>query len=62
MRHKKKSLASASLLKFLKITPVKKIPIELKPIKSKSGQVKFKSSTPPSVHSRDVPTKKIQSP
>ena len=41
--HKKKSVASPSLLKFLKRTPAKKIPIELKPIKSKPRQVKFKS-------------------
>ena len=51
-----------SLLKFLKRTPAKKIPIELKPIKSKPRQVKFKSSTPSSVPSPDVPTKKILPP
>ena len=60
--HKKKSVASPSLLKFLKRTPAKKIPIELKPIKSKPRQVKFKSSTPSSVPSPDVPTKKILPP
>ena len=60
--HKKKSVASPSLLKFLKRTPAKKIPIELKPIKSKPRQVKFKSSTSSSVPSPDVPTKKILPP
>ena len=60
--HKRKSVASPSLLKFLKRTPAKKIPIELKPIKSKPRQIKFKSSTPSSVPSPDVPTKKILPP
>ena len=60
--HKKKSVASPSLLKYLKRTPAKKIPIELKPIKSKPRQVKFKSSTPSSVPSPDVPTKEILPP
>ena len=60
--HKKKSVASPSLLKFLKRTPVTKIPIELKPIKSKPRQVKFKSSTPSSVPSPDAPMKKILPP
>ena len=43
--HKKKIMASLSLLKFLKRTPAKKISIELKSIKSKRRQVRFKSST-----------------
>ena len=60
--HKKKSVASPSLLKFLKRTPAKKIPIELKSIKSKPKQVKFKSSTPPSISSPDVPSNKILPP
>ena len=61
--HKEKSVASLSLLKFLKRTPAKKIPIELKPIKSKPKQVKFKSSvTPSSISSPDVPSNKILSP
>jgi len=60
--HKKKSVASPSLLKFLKRTPAKKIPIELKPIKSKPKQVKFKSSTPSSISSSDAPFNKILPP
>ena len=52
--HNKKSVTSRSLLGFLKKTPAKKIPIELKPIKSKPRQV--------SVPSPDVPTKKILPP
>jgi len=60
--HKKKSVASPSLLKFLKRTPAKKIPIELKPIKSKPKQVKFTSSTPSSISSPDVPSNKILPP
>ena len=60
--HKKKSVDSPSLLKFLNRIPAKKIPIELKPIKSKPRQVKFKSSTPSSVPSPNVPTKKILPP
>ena len=60
--HKKKSVASPSLLKFLKRTPAKKIPIELKPIKSKSKQIEFKSSTPSSISSPDVPSNKILPP
>ena len=59
---KKKSMAFTSLLKFLKRTPAKKISIELKSIKSKPRQVKFKSSTPSSVPSPDVPMKKILPP
>ena len=43
--HKQKSGASPSVLKFLKRTPAKKISIELKPIKPKPKQVKFKSCT-----------------
>ena len=60
--HKKKSVASAYLLKFLKRTPGKKISIELKPIKSKPRQVKFKSSTPSSISSPDVPSNNILPP
>ena len=60
--HKKKTVASPSLLKFLKRTPAKKIPIELKPIKSKPRQVKLKSSTPSSISSPDVPSNKIPPP
>ena len=60
--HMKKSVTSPSLLKFLKRTPAKKIPIELKPIKSKSKQVKFKSSTPSNMSSPDSPSKKVIQP
>ena len=57
--HKKKTVASPSLLKFLKRTPAKKIPIELKPIESKSKQVKFKLSTSSSISSVDIHSNKI---
>ena len=57
--HKKKSVASQSLLKFVKRTSAKKIPIELKPIKSKRKQVKFKSSMSSSISSPDIPWNKI---
>ena len=60
--HKKKSVASPSLLKFLKRTPAKKIPVELKLIKSNSKQLKFKSHMPSSISSPDVLSIKILPP
>ena len=60
--HKKKTVASPSLLKFLKRTPAKKISIELKPIKSKPRKVKLKSSTPSCISSPDVPSNQIPPP
>ena len=50
------------LLKFLKRTSAKKINIELKPIKSKYKQVKFKSTAPSNISSQNVPSNKILSP
>ena len=60
--HKKKSVASPSLLKFLKRNPAKKIPIELKPIRSKPKQVRFQSSTLSTISSPDVPSNNILPP
>ena len=62
MKTHKKSVASQSLLNFLRRAPAKKILIELKPIQSKPRQVKFKSSTPSSVSSPDVPSNTIVPP
>ena len=62
MKTHKKSVASQSLLNFLKRAPAKKILIELKPIQSKPRQVKFKSSTPSSISSPDVPSNDILPP
>ena len=62
MKTHKKSVASQSLLKFLKRAPAKKILIELKPIQSKPRQVKFKSSTPSSISSPYVPSNNILPP
>ena len=58
----KKNVASQSFLNFLKRAPAKKILIELKPIQSKPRQVKFKSSTPSSISSPDVPSNDILPP
>ena len=62
MKTHKKNVASQSFLNFLKRAPAKKILIELKPIQSKPRQVKFKSSTPSSISSPDVPSNNILPP